>query len=415
MALVASRCKSEELPEKNTFIDYPPTPMADVRETPVKTAPAALFLRLAKKFSNPETMSREKNIEESEIACSSSKKLGSQQPPLEEFDALECIDDSDCGSSTNYPTEVPTTPPPTEEAIFFHILPSIGSADHADGSCNPCAWYWKPQGCQNGTSCTRCHLCPKGELKVRRKMKERHLRAHTKVGTEIKNGTICDLESISLSANVADGAEKFGDIAQSVLQERAPVSKPADKDKDSVSLASLWEDQSPEQSESPPKICVKNTFIQVSKFAPEPPTNSAPAALITQRFRLKLKAIEGEAVASDVSQPIAPTQNTFDDDASTATSRQKQIEENDKSSIEHPEGASAEEAETYNSYEAHALGRCIPCAYLWHKRDGCRLGDACKFCHRCDKGEIKKRKRERIQQMKEVGEYVPRFFQTHAR
>jgi len=388
--------------------------MADVRETPVKTAPAALFLRLAKKFSNPETMSREKNIEESESACSSSKQWCSQQPRLEEFDAegdaLECIDDSDCGSSTNCPTELPTTPLPTEEAIFFHILPSIGSADHANGSCNPCAWYWKPQGCQNGTSCTRCHLCPKGELKVRRKMKQRHLRAQAKVEIENKNGTICDSESIALSANVVDAAEK------SVLQEMAPVSKLADKDKDSISLASLLEDQSPEQSESPPKICVKNTFIQVSKFTPEPPTNSAPAALITQRFRLKLKAIEGEAVASEASQPFAPLQNTFDADASTATSRQRQIAENDESSIEHPERPSAEEeAQTYNSYEAHVLGRCTPCAYLWHKRDGCRLGDACKFCHRCDKGEIKKRKRQRIQQMKEVGEYVPRFFQTHAR
>eukprot|EP00931_Biecheleriopsis_adriatica_P054999 TRINITY_DN3242_c0_g1_i1.p1 TRINITY_DN3242_c0_g1~~TRINITY_DN3242_c0_g1_i1.p1 ORF type:complete len:578 (+),score=105.34 TRINITY_DN3242_c0_g1_i1:106-1734(+) len=50
-------------------------------------------------------------------------------------------------------------------------LPSAGSALHSSGACIPCAWFWKPQGCQNGSSCGRCHLCPPGEVKARKKAK----------------------------------------------------------------------------------------------------------------------------------------------------------------------------------------------------------------------------------------------------
>ena len=56
-------------------------------------------------------------------------------------------------------------------------LPSSGSALHALGKCKPCAWHWKPGGCTNGKECCHCHLCPAGELKGRRKVKETAMRA----------------------------------------------------------------------------------------------------------------------------------------------------------------------------------------------------------------------------------------------
>lgn len=49
--------------------------------------------------------------------------------------------------------------------------PSRGSAEHALGSCRPCAWVWKAGGCQSGHLCSYCHLCPEGELKSRKKSK----------------------------------------------------------------------------------------------------------------------------------------------------------------------------------------------------------------------------------------------------
>mmetsp|Transcript_45515 Transcript_45515/g.106394 ORF Transcript_45515/g.106394 Transcript_45515/m.106394 type:complete len:328 (-) Transcript_45515:302-1285(-) len=54
--------------------------------------------------------------------------------------------------------------------------PSHGSTLHADGQCKPCAWYWKPGSCQNGKECMHCHLCPKDELKTRKKAKSAFMR-----------------------------------------------------------------------------------------------------------------------------------------------------------------------------------------------------------------------------------------------
>jgi hypothetical protein len=47
---------------------------------------------------------------------------------------------------------------------------------HARGTCKPCAWFWKPSGCQNGRDCIYCHLCSEGELKARKKSKHTAMR-----------------------------------------------------------------------------------------------------------------------------------------------------------------------------------------------------------------------------------------------
>merc|ERR1712137_813215 len=56
---------------------------------------------------------------------------------------------------------------------------SVDSALHSAGKCNPCAWFWKPNGCQLGASCNFCHLCGKGELGARKKAKIAAMRAGT--------------------------------------------------------------------------------------------------------------------------------------------------------------------------------------------------------------------------------------------
>lgn len=48
---------------------------------------------------------------------------------------------------------------------------SKGSQMHGTGKCRPCAWFWKPQGCQSALECGYCHACPEGELKSRKKVK----------------------------------------------------------------------------------------------------------------------------------------------------------------------------------------------------------------------------------------------------
>merc|ERR1719396_295925 len=55
--------------------------------------------------------------------------------------------------------------------------PSVASALHGTGRCQPCAWFWKlDRGCKDGAQCDHCHLCPEGELKARKKAKINALR-----------------------------------------------------------------------------------------------------------------------------------------------------------------------------------------------------------------------------------------------
>mmetsp|Transcript_98822 Transcript_98822/g.176019 ORF Transcript_98822/g.176019 Transcript_98822/m.176019 type:complete len:258 (-) Transcript_98822:192-965(-) len=62
-------------------------------------------------------------------------------------------------------------PEVTDVGEAMALLPSKGSALHASGRCKPCAWMWKPRGCQNAQQCEYCHLCPEDELKKRKKVK----------------------------------------------------------------------------------------------------------------------------------------------------------------------------------------------------------------------------------------------------
>lgn len=53
-------------------------------------------------------------------------------------------------------------------------LPTLGSAGHWDGTCQPCAFMHS--GCSSGAQCSFCHLCDLGERKRRRKQKIAKLR-----------------------------------------------------------------------------------------------------------------------------------------------------------------------------------------------------------------------------------------------
>lgn len=82
-----------------------------------------------------------------------------------------------------------TTPIPAQmaatrlEATSVVVVPNPGSAAHGlmdekgEPVCEPCAWFYKAQGCVNGATCGRCHFCPEGEIKVRKRMKRVKMRA----------------------------------------------------------------------------------------------------------------------------------------------------------------------------------------------------------------------------------------------
>lgn len=81
------------------------------------------------------------------------------------------------------------------------------------------------------------------------------------------------------------------------------------------------------------------------------------------------------------------------------------------SSVATPEGANCSQNETSRAgsipgemdesqlavfkEQLHLMGQCTPCAYFLHKKDGCRKGNGCEFCHLCKKNERKRRKKDR--------------------
>lgn len=49
---------------------------------------------------------------------------------------------------------------------------------------------------------------------------------------------------------------------------------------------------------------------------------------------------------------------------------------------------------------AHIRGDCRPCAYFLSKGDGCREGGRCHFCHLCPVGALKKKKKQKVKDLK---------------
>lgn len=47
----------------------------------------------------------------------------------------------------------------------------------------------------------------------------------------------------------------------------------------------------------------------------------------------------------------------------------------------------------------HRCGLCVPCDFVYRK-ESCRMGAACKFCHLCGRGELKQRKKQRVRAVK---------------
>eukprot|EP00927_Polykrikos_kofoidii_P073811 TRINITY_DN69830_c0_g1_i1.p1 TRINITY_DN69830_c0_g1~~TRINITY_DN69830_c0_g1_i1.p1 ORF type:complete len:572 (-),score=87.00 TRINITY_DN69830_c0_g1_i1:359-2074(-) len=193
------------------------------------------------------------------------------------------------------------------------LLPSVGSSGHGTGLCRPCAWFWKPQGCVNGQECLHCHLCPDGELKVRKKVK------------------VAGMRTGDSNARVGEEELSSGDV----FADRQPrtvrsISSPA---------GTLLGDY---------PVAVGITEADAGDMSPAP----------------------ADAMPMSVPWPT--------DLASTGS--------------------------TY-----HALGSCKPCAWLW-KPTGCLNGRACAHCHLCPAGELqvrRKAKMKALRAMKEPGNETP--------
>jgi len=61
--------------------------------------------------------------------------------------------------------------------------------------------------------------------------------------------------------------------------------------------------------------------------------------------------------------------------------------------------AELEEALPSQGSKLHSNGECKPCAWLWKAR-GCANGKECDYCHLCPAGELKKRKKAKVQEIR---------------
>mmetsp|Transcript_12772 Transcript_12772/g.39840 ORF Transcript_12772/g.39840 Transcript_12772/m.39840 type:complete len:767 (-) Transcript_12772:454-2754(-) len=203
---------------------------------------------------------------------------------------------------------LPLLPPPLP-------LPSIGSSLHGTGLCRPCAWFWKPQGCENGAECCHCHLCPSGEIKARRRMKVAMLRHQG-----------------SLQEQLELQQEEMGQWeAQWEAQQQ-------------VAGGFLLEQPSPEGA-SPD-----------GGASPSPEAEDAEPSRFMMPVPLDLSA--------SLESPLPSTGSAL-----------------------------------------HSLGKCRPCAWFW-KTNGCLNGQACAHCHLCPEGELKVRKKVKETAMR-IGALLP--------
>lgn len=311
-------------------------------------------------------------------------------------------------------------------------LTSTGSALHSTGECSPCAWFWKPTGCSKGAECLRCHICPDGELKRRKK---------NRVAT-----------SGSGPAESTLGQTKLASVPK----------EPAYVVCASSDQPVTFEDDFPQTTKvTVGTVPVKNTFINFDFRPPEddtdpssPPTVSAPGALLTRLFKTRPRPAGPTPDPSPncrnpretAPSPIPPFIPTFvpatptpwrppgiltDTVPSAPLSRPPGVLGPtlvDPAWPDHlcagfPVALPAQAANATGDYfnlnqdavgevsdmkkemnRLHLTRDCTPCNYFYYKVDGCRQGSDCEFCHLCPKGEIKKRKKEKVKILKAASE-----------
>jgi hypothetical protein len=155
-------------------------------------------------------------------------------------------------------------------------------------------------------------------------------------------------------------------------------------------------------AEDPPR---KNTFIHFNVPATtvdveEPPTKSAPGILMSRLFK---KYDTSSNMVENLQQQNASEPADDNTDGITRLSLGSISVLTDTTDSECSSTPREDMMATQGSYEAHVLGKCKPCNYFLYKVDGCRQGDNCTFCHFCPKGEIKKRKKDKLSVLRKAG------------
>jgi len=258
---------------------------------------------------------------------------------------------------------------------------SIGSALHGSGTCRPCAWFWRSGGCQNDKACYHCHLCPEGELKVRKKNKLTMMRLGlaTPHGDSGASPSPDDYEPVS-SFGISSEPLSFGirrePGATVGLDPAAPefiFTSSQESPESTTSTAYPASRQDSQDSAS------SSEHENGGGDAPETsPIASASATTSDQTAQeLELAADHAEAVALSVASSIV-----------------------DDESVEGavplpPPGLALPTSSRGPGSALHLQGLCRPCAWFY-KPGGCQNEVDCSYCHLCPEGELKNRKKSKL-------------------
>ena len=97
--------------------------------------------------------------------CPTTKKLQSQE---------SMSTDGEASSASSFGRQDSATSEDTDTVLELcegREVPrwSVGSTLHSQGTCKPCAWFWRPGSCTRGADCRHCHLCAPGSLQRRKR------------------------------------------------------------------------------------------------------------------------------------------------------------------------------------------------------------------------------------------------------
>jgi len=333
------------------------------------------------------------------------------------------------------------------------VVLSIGSELHGTGDCKPCAWFWKPQGCQNGRECLHCHLCPKSEVKARKKTKARDRKA-AQVEEDAKDVAAGEFRPppglTQLGPPLLEDSPPglFMEFGPSDHQETSEESTKLFLDAGSEATTEEGNFEVPEVPSSPDSVEQNVSYEQQEVAIEETSLGSAlhlsgackpcawfwkpqgcangadclhchicPKGEVKRRKKQKKAAAQEdeddeEDELDQVAEPtMAPNMAvSFHLQAQQLLIQQQQeqlmqmqfqlrLQEQHMQLLAQRQAALANTATmapapllVSKGSATHYSGDCKPCAWVW-KNQGCENGQDCEYCHMCQPGEAKLRKK----------------------
>jgi hypothetical protein len=324
---------------------------------------------------------------------------------------------------------------------------SPGSEKHSLGTCDPCVWYWKPEGCTRGNECGYCHLCPEGEIKKRKKQKKDSIR---------RSKEAAEAEVATLDSALPQSIETSPDMPIRSISDKVPyspgpvVKTPPPGSPESPSFlgglvdlvevggggakAPSWSEGSAFHStgQCEPcawfwgKGCMRGKDCLRCHLCPEgelkkrkkakvatlrKDTSAKGDAFYASEEPAKIALPPGLEAPPGLPSPTSPTLPQVEVAKVEVATRERGLygkgdygalrvnssEWLNQAAQDDDDDFQVVDREPQMSEGAkyHGSGNCRPCAWFWRPM-GCKNGEACCHCHLCPAGELKARKKMKV-------------------